>query len=479
MPSKYTDLRTRLAEVDALIFEQERRLKALEETRSLIQSQLDLVVYPVLTLPAEITSQVFLHCLPPNSHDYPNLNEDDDPKLGPDPSYAPLLLLHVCRAWKAIAISTPRLWCDFHVDLDLLPEDFWDTGALFTFINTWFRRAGSCPLTFSVCGGDSDPHPPPVFDSVCDVLRSYNHRFRCLALQSEGGRFLNITTFPLLEKLRVGVPGLADVDEGDIVQYDLTAIAQSATHLRDLTLVQYVSPSVCVFPWEQLTAFTCESLTADELLQLLLKATSLTECVCACDFDEDDGVITTDQIIQHQNLQTLRLSPSTDVLQFLQLPALQNLDVSEAVDIDDDYFVPFLSRSAASLRRFSCGGADVASMKWFPILSGLTVLELHDPTANFLREFVQMLDRAKQKDFLPRLEVLLLEQCSQEVTAPFVQALSSRSTPSTGLARLELFRQMWPDRTSMSLHGPVVSALRALVASGMKVHVGSASKNLV
>ncbi|KAJ7068769.1 hypothetical protein C8F01DRAFT_963465, partial [Mycena amicta] len=57
---------------------------------------------PVLTLPPEILSEIFLHCL---------LEPDQPvPKLNPERPRAPLLLLQICRTWRNVAIGTPRLW---------------------------------------------------------------------------------------------------------------------------------------------------------------------------------------------------------------------------------------------------------------------------------------------------------------------------------------------------------------------------------
>ncbi|KAJ7094360.1 hypothetical protein C8R44DRAFT_384646 [Mycena epipterygia] len=106
-----------------------------------IQSQLDGVVYPVLTLPHEITSEIFLQCLPPVS----------EYMLGGtteifNVSVAPLLLIKVCQAWRSIAVATPRLWAHLHLDLEGLSND----PDLEKVIAVWFSRAGSCPLSFSI-----------------------------------------------------------------------------------------------------------------------------------------------------------------------------------------------------------------------------------------------------------------------------------------------------------------------------------------
>ncbi|KAJ7701620.1 hypothetical protein B0H14DRAFT_2170412, partial [Mycena olivaceomarginata] len=56
--------------------------------------------YPILSIPAEIMSLVFVECLDPPS--------TDDPC--PTGRAVPLLLMQVCRRWRDIALSTRKLW---------------------------------------------------------------------------------------------------------------------------------------------------------------------------------------------------------------------------------------------------------------------------------------------------------------------------------------------------------------------------------
>ncbi|KAJ7745472.1 hypothetical protein DFH07DRAFT_17623 [Mycena maculata] len=53
--------------------------------------------FPVLTLPTEITTEIFTCCLPKTPRD-------------PRSCDAPLLLTRICQQWRDIALSTPRLW---------------------------------------------------------------------------------------------------------------------------------------------------------------------------------------------------------------------------------------------------------------------------------------------------------------------------------------------------------------------------------
>ncbi|KAJ7160927.1 hypothetical protein C8R46DRAFT_810570, partial [Mycena filopes] len=75
----------------------EERRRRLTEEKIAIQKSLDSIIYPILTIPFEITVEIFVHCLP----EFPN---------HPNAAVAPMLLARICRQWRNIACSTPRLW---------------------------------------------------------------------------------------------------------------------------------------------------------------------------------------------------------------------------------------------------------------------------------------------------------------------------------------------------------------------------------
>ncbi|KAJ7157218.1 hypothetical protein C8R46DRAFT_909202, partial [Mycena filopes] len=138
-------LRTQLAEIDASISELRLRLLVLQRARGPIKKQLDRIVYPVLSLPPEITSEIFLECLPPHPLFAP-FGES-----GLTNSVAPLLLLQVCKTWRKIALSTPRLWDSLHL---FHSAGFPRTSTMAKVITDWFGRARSSPLTLSLSVSD-------------------------------------------------------------------------------------------------------------------------------------------------------------------------------------------------------------------------------------------------------------------------------------------------------------------------------------
>ncbi|KII85593.1 hypothetical protein PLICRDRAFT_116136, partial [Plicaturopsis crispa FD-325 SS-3] len=128
-----------------MLVEAKRRLAAVETELAGVQNaqsqlwterqmlkdsimNLENILSPCRRLPAELLSEIFTFCLPP--------------MVTPHSDTAPLLLTLVCRKWRAIALSTPRLWASICVGL----TD--DTGP--TKVEQWLGRAGSLPLEITI-----------------------------------------------------------------------------------------------------------------------------------------------------------------------------------------------------------------------------------------------------------------------------------------------------------------------------------------
>ncbi|KAJ7453591.1 hypothetical protein B0H11DRAFT_1820259, partial [Mycena galericulata] len=90
------ELQARIKKLSTNIKRQKKILKDLEQSKSLVQRQLNAARDPVERLPLEISSEIFIQCLPS--------------LLEPGAHHLPMILLNVCNAWTDIAISTPVLW---------------------------------------------------------------------------------------------------------------------------------------------------------------------------------------------------------------------------------------------------------------------------------------------------------------------------------------------------------------------------------
>ncbi|KAJ6561749.1 hypothetical protein B0H19DRAFT_943110, partial [Mycena capillaripes] len=61
------------------------------------------LISPTRRLPADVVAEVFAACLPADRNAIMSSAE------------APLLLCHVCRAWRSLALSIPHLWASLHI----------------------------------------------------------------------------------------------------------------------------------------------------------------------------------------------------------------------------------------------------------------------------------------------------------------------------------------------------------------------------
>ncbi|KAJ7817051.1 hypothetical protein B0H14DRAFT_2374216, partial [Mycena olivaceomarginata] len=108
----------------------DERQRRLMEEKTTIQQSLHLIVYSILTIPVEITSEIFLHCLSVNP-------------AQPNARLAPLLLGRICRLWRNIAYTDPKLWASLGLHI-------WGRKGLEFGVQDWLRRAGSVPLALSL-----------------------------------------------------------------------------------------------------------------------------------------------------------------------------------------------------------------------------------------------------------------------------------------------------------------------------------------
>ncbi|KAJ7284093.1 hypothetical protein C8J57DRAFT_1054765, partial [Mycena rebaudengoi] len=90
------ELRDRLVEISSSIARQKLVLEGLERNRIDTLRQLNTILDPISRLPFELSSDIFIRCLPKLRH--------------PNTSTAPIIFLGICTTWADIALSTPALW---------------------------------------------------------------------------------------------------------------------------------------------------------------------------------------------------------------------------------------------------------------------------------------------------------------------------------------------------------------------------------
>ncbi|KAF9450604.1 hypothetical protein P691DRAFT_788910 [Macrolepiota fuliginosa MF-IS2] len=124
---------------------------------------------PIHRIPNELLSNFFLSCLSSSSSSIPFLNLHTDTLWS---------ILQVCRFWRNVAFSTPRLWCTLLIDLAPLksppPPHY---THLHTRLLTCLSHSGpNVPLSFALIGGTQSGHHDfilPLLTSLC----TFSHRW--------------------------------------------------------------------------------------------------------------------------------------------------------------------------------------------------------------------------------------------------------------------------------------------------------------
>ncbi|KAJ7663178.1 hypothetical protein DFH06DRAFT_1128511 [Mycena polygramma] len=106
---------------------------ALEPPLKRRKQELDNLVsgYPILTLPPEVTSRIFLECIEPR----------------PSTNSAPLLLLRICKSWRTIALSSPELWSKLQISSAFPPA--MSSRDIAGIIDEWLGRACAVSIALS------------------------------------------------------------------------------------------------------------------------------------------------------------------------------------------------------------------------------------------------------------------------------------------------------------------------------------------
>ncbi|KAJ7073843.1 hypothetical protein C8F01DRAFT_1360613 [Mycena amicta] len=255
--------RARLIEVESEIQKLEAHLAALHSEKEDICQRLDEYMYPVLTVPNEIITEIFVHYLPP----YP----DHPPLVGPG---SPTFLLGICRLWRSIALHSPALWRSIKavVHAFILPK------TQLEMVKTWLHRSGASPLSLDIHFG------APYATGLLQAVVSHCARWEYVYFMLMKGHF------PL-------ICGPAP----SLVQMTLITIWNGTPHrptisLHDTPLLcsAYLCDVACdvrSIPWDQLTSLATGRSSFLESVPILQAASNLRSCKLFLGLQgENDGI---------------------------------------------------------------------------------------------------------------------------------------------------------------------------------------------
>ncbi|KAJ6468687.1 hypothetical protein C8R47DRAFT_804275 [Mycena vitilis] len=299
--------RARVAELQARILHLERSLSELRIEQSRAQERIDSYRYPVLTLPTEIISEIFIRSLP-SAPDFPVLFGGSSPAL----------LIWICRRWREIALDIPQLWRVISWDDTVFVDDDEDELKLEArTLSLWLERSRDCPLYLRLVYKTSGANR--LLDAVAPHRTRWQHLELRMHLETVY-RILSYPSYPLLRHLEVTLEDRAD---GNVFLRDVpllrTVVFNDTAALR-VTL-----------PWGQLTSLTLFTVFPSECVPILIQAQNLIHCELDVFFDEFN---TERRDIVLLYLESLVLTDGadhsvTDFLPTFTIPALRTLTIPE------------------------------------------------------------------------------------------------------------------------------------------------------
>ncbi|KAF8127806.1 hypothetical protein K438DRAFT_1789704 [Mycena galopus ATCC 62051] len=335
-----------------------RYISKLLDQRKDLETRLESVVYPVLSLPLEITSSIFVECLP-NQNYY----------LRPSNNSAPLLLMKVCRQWKEIALSTCELWSSLDIILDNVE------GAELLDISAILHRVQCLQMNFP--------------EHECQRLVPSN------------------TALPALQFL---VTKSSDADLEDLLknaplltEFSWTRASEGAFDFRCFASIALTKLTI----WSP-------GFSVTEFIGILQTCPSLSMLTCSIELA---NVRQHRAPLMFPNLQDLRVFagytpvvPSIHALELLTLPYLSTFACESC--LNPDVIAPFLSRSGSAciIRDLTCQMSTNGSVDEWKALGMFPFVETLDMTFDIgLAEVLQRLDTEGPSPLiLPKLQHITL-----------------------------------------------------------------------
>ncbi|KAJ7915576.1 hypothetical protein B0H13DRAFT_2658653 [Mycena leptocephala] len=417
------EIQARIAKLSTDIDLQKEVLRQLEQSKSAAQRELNAIRDPVARLPLEISSEIFLLCLPHQPTPWAH--------------HAPMLLLNICNAWTDIALSTLALWVAIHI---IFPHE----EGFKNLVTIWLQRARDRPLTISL-RGEFDQSVAPFIWQYAQQLKHLEIFFDKPGVFDEDSDEEN-EVFDLLGGVS---PGPFSVLETFVVRGEYPG--------KVLELLR-LAPKLaeCTFGW----VHSVDIERSDKMLILPTLRRVTFGKVAGCP-SSDDGIL-------------LRLS----------LPALEMLSLP-LHDISVDGLFSFLSRSSPALRELLIGNGcftlDFSRLaECLRLIPTLTRLELWWPPSHFVTEmFAALADDSLY--LLPNLQSLTIHDMeakkanhSDDLCQTILRALSARRTQLR-----VLHVNLGASQTSVGPAADILAAFAELVQDGMQICIRSYDRNYI
>lgn len=420
-------------------------------------------------LPPEILAKIFLHVT------------DDKGVHIVDPDPYPWRLALVCRLWRDVAFSTPRLWSSLDVQLDSIQRSSLGVrgDALVAVLKLCLRRSGDRPLTIAL---RTSPETRVFIPALLDTLVNNADRWETMKLSLPFDILVPFISdpdirYPRLRRLLLQGRGVLGSGKPHPLQ-----LFQNAPLLSQLEFHEFsYSPLTLKFPWSQITGLTARlnpHLGIRQLFDGLQNMPNISSLVYSQLVDMSvSPTPPPNQVLRLPHLRRLTwrtyMSNGAPFFDWICAPKLSEIELTCADDHwDSDTMRRFLRRSKCVITylRLNRTSSAVAS-SFLELVPDVEVLTLE--RVGVKKDFAQALlfDKSKPSWMAPKLKVMVLLDTTPRKKAcnAFVDMIQSRlqiplREEGKG-CRLDFFRTKSTLRSNKSPPDPLVSSLQWRLSS--------------
>jgi hypothetical protein len=387
----------------------------------------------------------------------------------------------ICKHWRDVALSTPKLWSS--INLELQEET---TEADVDLARTWLTRSGGMPLSLRVGALLQPPATHPVMGVLTQQAERWEHVTFAIPFSMMNETRAAKNRLPRLRTLSISYI----YDSERVPWTTLIDTFEVAPQLTNLTISWKTSLHVEV-PLTKLTRIHMSSnFSLDQCYHVLRRAPNLMECHLRI---HDRILDPSHPIIHHSHLHTLKMvtvgNPGP-LFDRLILPALHSFDYyEESAAWPQVQFVSLLSRSSCSLGKLSlcfqhAHMKDDDLIECLHHMPSLVHLKLdlrsgagitHKALARLTLPHPMPLD--EQADYLvPGLEFMYLFLCHDIGDDVFADMVESRRRPSNAMqcgdtkqAPMSLLKTLRLDLDQFKLRPLALARLRDCANGGLDV----------
>ncbi|KAJ7349162.1 hypothetical protein DFH08DRAFT_136820 [Mycena albidolilacea] len=249
------------------------------------------IIAPIRRVPPEIMAEVFLQltALEAEAHSQSQDFLGQNYLVRPVVNKAPLIFCGISRGWRAIALSTPRLWNSLSLRFKNKP-----IPTSVSLCEMWLQRSGSLPLSIQLYPRSYTFWPTKLrvnaIDDCQDLMKTilrFAKRWRWLDLDRlptcahDVLNDLAPGSVPILETLLVRHRAPPANETAESTPWERLRVAPKLRHLYFAALGRAnitTGGEQSTFPWSQLTHIDVGDCSVDDCLQILNQASTAVGC---------------------------------------------------------------------------------------------------------------------------------------------------------------------------------------------------------